>query len=331
MLIKPRTTPVKNLVLSAVLPIISPDHPKWNQLTQEYKRRCWGYVGEQSLEYYLSFLPHDECFILHGLKLENGTGNHFSIDTLIIFQAYTLIVEVKHWTGIIEVQIRGELLKINGESNVVFDDPIQQVKHQTWQLGEWARIRKLTLPPTQHVVVFSYSKLQIDNAHLLSPKAIRSNQLLENVRLWNELHPTSTDRFSLNQLENTALLLKNSHIEEEFFYPSIHKLGLTSEEISSGVFCTACNYAPMSRIKRTWKCTKCGKQDRDAHVKSLAAFILMFGRYATSIELQKFLNINKSSIVWRILRELKVSKSGRTNATVFDLYSSEVLKKEVMK
>lgn len=332
MLIKPRTTPVKNFVLSAVVPRLSLDHPKRSYLEQELGRRSWGYLGEQSIDYYLSFLPDHEFFVLHGLKLSNN-GHYFAIDTLLLFQRFTLIIEVKHWTGIVEVQLRGEFWKVDTDSETkqVYDDPIQQVKHQEWQLDNWARLHKIILPPIEHVVVFSYPKLQIRNAHLLSPKIIRSNNILDYIHMLKEQYLNSSEKIPLNELEKTAIYLQQKHIEEEFLIPVYHKLGLAIDEISTGVFCPVCSYAQMIRIKRTWKCPKCGNHSSDAHLKALIDYMLLFGRYSTSRELQRFLNINKAYTIRRLLKLLKISKLGNTVDSTFDLFSSEILKKEVRK
>ncbi|MDM5225399.1 nuclease-related domain-containing protein [Cytobacillus sp. NJ13] len=46
------------------------------------KRRA-GFIGEQKLDYYLSFLDGKEYWIYHGLWLSNGS-QFFQIDTLLL-------------------------------------------------------------------------------------------------------------------------------------------------------------------------------------------------------------------------------------------------------
>lgn len=328
MLIKPRTIPVKILVLSALLERLSANHPGRPLYEEELGKRIWGHRGEQSVDYYLDFLKTESCFILHGLKLSNN-GHNFLIDTLVIFPEFTLIVEVKHWSGVLEVQERGDLVKWDGSVKRVYENPVQQAKHQQWQLESWLESRHLTLPPIEHLAVFTNSRLVLENTQYLSPKMIRSNCLLDYIYSLKRHYAASPPPLSNSDLKKVISRIKRNHIKDDFINSPLSQLGLSEDDLKLGVSCPVCQKFSMSRVKRTWYCASCGMSFQNAHIKALTDYVLLFGRYAQNKDLQKFLHIEDPRTVRRLLLTLKVSRKGITTNSQFDLLSSEVIKNEI--
>ncbi|WP_243503173.1 nuclease-related domain-containing protein [Cytobacillus oceanisediminis] len=108
--------------------------PGRERAVSELNKRRAGYIGEQKLDYYLSFLDEKEYWIYHGLRLSNGS-QFFQIDTLLLTKEFAMILEVKNWNGtiIFEPEFH-QLIRIHNEKEEAFHDPISQAEHQSRQL-----------------------------------------------------------------------------------------------------------------------------------------------------------------------------------------------------
>jgi len=100
MIAKERGVPIKLQKLEILLRRISFLHPKMPKIKEDYLKVKAGYMGEKSLDYYLSFLPEEQYYIFHYLRLPYQ-NHHFQIDTLILSPYFIPIFEVKNISGTI--------------------------------------------------------------------------------------------------------------------------------------------------------------------------------------------------------------------------------------
>ena len=100
MILKDREYPLKAQILEAVLRRLPTGHPQKEQIENELGITLAGYHGEQSINYYLNFLPPENYLIMHDLRLKSPRSDtYFQIDTLILHPAFLLIIEVKNFAG----------------------------------------------------------------------------------------------------------------------------------------------------------------------------------------------------------------------------------------
>ncbi|WP_280769507.1 NERD domain-containing protein [Salipaludibacillus daqingensis] len=329
MIVKPHVPPTELRILQAKINRLVEGHPQLNDILSEYYKRASGYYGEKSISYYLDFLDGSTTVIMHSLRLPYKKY-FFQMDTLVLFTSFSLIVETKHWAGSIEVQETGEIIRTYNDVQSSFSCPVQQVKHQAWQLSEWTKYKKLTIPKLHYVSVFTKSKMIINESKNLSPLLIRSNYLLDHIRhLESSTEATKTKTYTINEMKKIANFLKKSHQELELSKSSLDMHELKKSDIIRGVQCSGCKRISMNRMKRTWKCPECGVTSQNAHIQAIIDYVFLFGRYATTAELLEFLNIQECGVLRRLLIKLDVSRKKNSKKQKFDLLSSKEIRKGV--
>src|SRR5699024_1454659 len=98
MFIKKIEQPLEISQMQALERRLSSHHLNKELIISQTKNLKTGYEGEQSLEYLLKFLPTEEYYILHNLRIPDPNG-YFQIDFLILSLNFGLIVEVKNIYG----------------------------------------------------------------------------------------------------------------------------------------------------------------------------------------------------------------------------------------
>ncbi len=154
MIIKKRGKPIRLLKLEALVRRLSTKNQKFFQVEKELISRRSGNRGENSIDYHLTFLPKNEYFILHDLRLKNASGYFFQIDTLILSPYFFTIIEVKNYSGTIQFDhYFHQLIQMyNGEKRA-FPDPTSQINRHQVQLKEWLHAYTSTLPPIEPLIV----------------------------------------------------------------------------------------------------------------------------------------------------------------------------------
>ncbi|MGM0845791.1 MAG: nuclease-related domain-containing protein [Bacillota bacterium] len=155
MIIKPRTVPVELLQLEALDGRLPETHFAKELVSDDLGRKMAGYKGEINLNYPLSFLSSEEFFILHHVRLFDGT-HYFQIDTLIIHTKFILIVEAKNISGILYFDADfNQLIRKNEKGEEAFSDPLLQVKRHKVQLTKWLISLNFSHLPIETLVVNS--------------------------------------------------------------------------------------------------------------------------------------------------------------------------------
>jgi Nuclease-related domain len=165
---KPLKKPIKIIkleVLTKRLPMI---HIKKKEIVNELSKSLAGYKGEQSLQYYLSFLAEDEYTILHDIRLCENNSYFFQMDVLILSLSFILILEVKNISGtIIFDETFQQMIRIKNEEEEVFPDPVLQVNHQKFQLGSLLKNKKFPNIPIETLVVMTNPSTLFKNQKIL--------------------------------------------------------------------------------------------------------------------------------------------------------------------
>ncbi|MBB5174595.1 NERD domain-containing protein [Texcoconibacillus texcoconensis] len=324
MIVLQRQIPHPNRVLETLTRRLPENHPDYKRIHDDYQRRTSGYRGEQSMDYYLRFLQPQDCSILHGLTLRYN-GNKFQIDTLILFPKFALIIEIKNWTGKLQVTETGDFLRTDLPSEKLLQDPIQQAKHQQWQLQAWLKQRGHALTAVDHLVVLTHQNAIISNASVLHPKIIRHTHFIDTIHQLIAAHANNQP-----QPNTIATHLKNEHLTPTYNTNNLHTYDIQPPDIITGVHCPACSTTAMRKPNKHWICPHCRQHSRTAHIQAIQDYTLIHGRITTSRQIKDFLRIKHTQHARRIMRSLGAHKQGTTKGATYDLLTSPILQQYLL-
>jgi hypothetical protein len=322
-----REIPIIIKVLEALLRRLPPNHPIRPDIEAELNNYQAGYKGEQSIDYYLSFLPEKDYFILHGLRLPYK-NYFFQMDTLILSKSFFLILEVKNISGTLLFDDSFKQLirmKNNGEKEV-FKDPLQQVKLQQYQLANWLKDHKFTNIPIEHLVVITNQNtlLQTNNPNSeYIHKVIPSARLLSKI---NEIRISrKEERLTEKDLKIISRQMMKKHVPSK---PEIlNTFNISTSDLLNGVLCETCK-SSMFRQKGKWICPECYNSSKNAHVNALMDYALLFDSTITNKQFREFLHIPSRYMALRLLKDLNLKAEGPKKNRKYHLHFFDELPKK---
>lgn len=288
-------------------------HSKKELVSESLAKAMAGFRGEQAIDYPLSFLPPDKFFILHDLRLFDGT-HYFQIDTLVATTSAIFILEVKNIAGRLQFETKYHQLvrTINGEEEA-FPDPITQVERHQYQLKKWMAIRGHMQLTIKAFVVISKPSTIVDSSVYIE-EVIHSARLPNTIISWLK---GREDEISQLQLES---ILHEMMKENTSFNPDIlERFQVKRGELMSGVICPVCTKLPMTRQYGKWSCSLCAYESKDAHVAALIDYSLLFHPYITNKEAREFLEIPSIFVTSRLLQAMKLSTTGKKKGRKYSL------------
>lgn len=319
MILKERNMPLLILQLEALLRRLPPLHPKIPLIKEELGKRMAGYKGEVSLDFPLDFLHNKNYFIFHDLRLPDQT-RFFQIDTLVLSNKFVVILEVKNMSGILYFDtVYNQLIRIKNGVERVFPCPILQVNRQASQLKSW--LSATGLPggiPIYSMVVISNPQtgIKVIPPHInLSQKVIHRDTLPNKIQQIEK--SIAEKQISEKLLKKFIRLLKKHNTERDASILTRFQIG--EAEVLKGIFCPSCNHLPLVRIKRTWHCPSCKKNSRDAHIKAIHDYSLLFGLTITNKDLREFLQLESPDIASRLLKSMSLPQTGANKSRKYFL------------
>ncbi len=320
MIKKERKRPLKIQKLEALLRRLPLDHPKHPFVKEELAKSVAGFRGEQSLDYHLSFLPMNDYFILHDIRLPHLENNYFQLDTLILSTRFILILEVKNIAGTLYFdQAFHQLIRTVDGKEEAFPDPLLQIKRQHMQLKLWLSKRKYPplLPVDSFIVISNPStiiKTAPDHTEAFN-KVIRPATIPMIVENLNHIYPNEI--LTLKELKRITTLLKKQHTPSN---PDLfQQFYINKAELLTGVLCPTCRNIPLIRKRGTWFCTHCLSSDKAAHIPALQDYYLLIGSSISNRQLRDFLQLSSASIAKKLLTALKLDHSGMNKIRKYEL------------
>lgn len=308
---KKRGVSIEKEKLTSLLRRLLKSHPSWYQVEAQLARCNAGIYGEQSLDYYLSHIPHEELFIFQSLRLPLPDGSYYQIDFLLLSPETILLLEAKNLKGRILVE-ENQLIRELPEITESFSNPIQQVSNQLFHLMRLLRSFSFPIPPTASFVVFTHQSsiiLPNPNYPAVAKQVIRPDAIRQRVDNFYRQHPKRI--FTRKDMLQLSQLLINLHTPDN---PDVmKKYKVDKAELLSGVYCEGCKSFSIVK-KRVWICQRCQKVDDTAPIHALIDYYYLVGPEITNRECREFLQISSSSVVKKFLSELnlKVIGKGRT-------------------
>jgi ribosomal protein L37AE/L43A len=317
MKVKEKQIPRIVLKLQALLPRTSPIHIKAAYVKDDLAKFLAGYKGEKSIDFHLSFLPKDDYFIFHDLRLFDGE-RYFQIDILVLSRRSIFILEVKNMSGSLEFDRDfNQLIQMKNGQEKAFPDPVLQLQRQKSQFKKWLVLNHLPHLPIHGLVVISNPQTVIKSTNKHTNKVVLHSNLLPH-RIIEINNKNNTEQIS--QKEIKKIIRKTIKMDTPLNSSILDHYQMTRNDIKKGIFCPFCNHIPLDRGHGYWVCSKCSTKSKDAHLKALIEYELLFGDSISSSELKDFLMISSSSLASRILNSVASITEGTTKGRVYTLY-----------
>lgn len=289
--------------------------------------RAWlkGYYGERTASYYVSFLPENEYYIFHGLRLKDKKA--FQMDLLLISSKFALIIEVKNISGKLKFE-KGSDLVIKEFNNLEegIDNPIQQVKRHHLQFNNWLKFYQFKGIPVEHLVVISKTSTIIettpDNQQIFQ-KILYAESLLDKIRELEEKY--QKPRITKNTLTHLSDTLLQAH---HIYIPDIlQKYHLSQTDLIPGVQCTntKCKCYPMKYISAAWRCITCKETSKTAHIPAVSDYFLLYNPTITRKQFADFLQIDSPIKARYLLLALNLPSTGTKRGTKYFLPKNCIL------
>ncbi|MDQ0974455.1 hypothetical protein QFZ31_004333 [Neobacillus niacini] len=314
--------PVQAEQCIALLKRMPKGHPVRPMVEKDLRIWLKGYYGELNVGYHLSFLPEEEYFIFHGLRLKDKKS--FQMDLLLVSAKFALIIEVKNISGKLKFKKGSDLMtrELNNLEEGM-DNPIQQVKRHHLQFNNWLKDHQFKGIPVERLVVISKTSTIIettqDNLHIFQ-KLIYAESLIDKIReLETKYTKPRITKKVLTQLSDT--LLK----EHDLIIPDVlEKYNLSPSDIKPGVQCTSCNSFKMKYISASWRCDICHFTSKKAHLAAIKDYFLILNTTITRKQLAEFLEIAPTKARY-ILLSLNLPSTGTKRSTKYSLPKNCIL------
>lgn len=312
MIIVPRFIPLNVHFGQALIPRLSPDHPKIPYIEKDIRLFLSGYRGEVKTDYHLQFLDDKNHLIFRGLRLPDEQSS-FQMDTLILTRSYLCIIETKNHIG--EITINKEQFtqkSIYGEKG--YTNPLTQVNIHKEKLEQWLEKHRLPKLPILTLVVLSNQ-----SAIIKSEATAILSQLckVDNVR--NKLlpltNPYSEYLLTARGLKKTAKLLLQDNTP---LFPNLQKLyQIAPKSLIPGVRCPHCATFHMLRKDRVWVCPNCLTHSRMAYHDALLDYFLLVNSSISNKEFRDFIGVDKMKTATYMLAALNLPTSGFKKGRVY--------------
>jgi hypothetical protein len=316
LIVKERTIPLKLEVYDALMRRITLKHPKRNIIQEELSKIKAGFKGEKAIDYYLQFLPQDNYYIFHDLRLKLY-DYYFQIDTLIVTPSFLLILEIKNIAGTLHFEpMYHQLIRKINEKEEGFPDPLSQVRRHEKQLREWLISHKIPSIPIESLIIISFPSTIIHPPKYMTKlhqKICHAQHSIEKIEEISLLYRKSILRKKdINKMKR--LLLK--HHTPLINIPPC-PFGIQKSDILHGVQCPYCQHIPMYRKHGGWVCQHCQSSTKDAHHKAVDDYFLLIDHELTNQKLCEFLQIQSSDTATRLLISMGLPYNGSNKGRIY--------------
>ncbi len=158
-----------------------------------------------------------------------------------------------------------QLIQYDGKEEI-FPNPVQQVKHQKFQLSQWMERYKIPQIPIDTLVVItnSSSKIQSISPDIKIPDiVIRSTILLERIEKIITLYRNEQLTLTNKEINKLSKQLNKQHTEND---PDLfNQFQVSKRELLKGVYCPVCIMKIMRRVNGIWSCYQCFYFSKDTH------------------------------------------------------------------
>jgi Nuclease-related domain len=294
-------------------------HQKRPQIIESHRRFKAGFNGEQSLRYFYRYLPKEEVHYLPGIRMLHG-GYYFQIDQLIITPQFLLILEIKNHAGHLyfDDKVKQLIRTLDGKREG-FEDPIEQVKRQSYHLMKILEQYKFPVVPIERLVVITNPSSVVEfsptNKEAFA-RVIKSPQLQHKFTECQQMYQET-----VLKTKEIRKLIKQLIKKHDAYDPDVCELfQIDKRELTKGVFCPKCELPYTMKYKgANWRCANCKYQSKSAHVDALIDYGLLISPTITNAECKNFLHLPSTSVTTHLLKALHLPYTGFTKSRSYSL------------
>ncbi|WP_413302798.1 nuclease-related domain-containing protein [Bacillus sp. 1P10SD] len=273
-----------------------------------------GYRGEKTLKYYLSLLPPKQYHIFQGLRLPIG-DTFFQMDAVLFSTKLGFIIEGKNFSGDILIE-KHQLTQTFNETVKIYSNPLDQVNRHKILLNNFFDKHQIPLTPIENLVSFTNqsASLQITQGYNEAQKRIckADNLLMKIIEHSKGYKQDCIDQKTISRMKK---LLLNKHTPLRI--DIIQTYGINKNNIITGVRCPICLFTPMDYKGRHWECPSCKILSKDAHLKDIKEYFLIFGPTITNLELREFLHLPSTRAATYLFSFLHFPYIGTTKGRIY--------------
>lgn len=295
---KYRTKPFELLQHEHLLKRLPENHYQYNKIENQMRVLTSGYIGEKSLDYFITLIPHNDLFVFQDLRLPNIGGTTFQIDFLLFTPYFFIILDSKYLKGKLNLS-EFQLVQEYEDRVKVYQNPIDQVHNQLYNFKQLLQRYSFIIPPSHPFVVFTHpnSILELTSDHtnlkkyILRPEKIRTiiNEYFERM---NENYYTIEEMNELSQLLIRLHTPKTTNILEYY--------KINYEEIRKGVFCPDCGGKVIKEYG--WICTRCNNDNQQIYLETMLDYYYLYGEQITMRACVDFFQLNSRHIAYYLLK-----------------------------
>lgn len=301
MFLRFRKKPKPLQTIDALIVRLKPQHSKLPALRKQAAIYQKGFNGERKLDYHLQTLSN-EFSILSDVTLTHQ-GRSCQIDSLIFSANGIFMTDVKSFEGIVHFDTRlRQFTRHDGEKLNGYKYPITQAENAQIHLIQWLQDRELSGLPIYFFIAFSEYSTIINvtgNEESIGKVVTYVDEIPLRIMKLNE--QLKKNNPSNNQLKNKIITAVMNECED-FNYNVFKKFGVDHREIITGVECPACGEIAMERSLYKWLCLVCASSSKDAHIKGLSDYALLYTDKIKNEQCRQFLNINSRITANSILK-----------------------------
>jgi hypothetical protein len=298
----------------AVFNRLSPQHDKKTIVEEKMKSLSAGYRGEKTLKYFLSLLPPKQYHIFQGLRLPIGES-FFQMDVFLFSSKNGFIIEGKNFSGDILID-KHQLTQTLNETVKIYSNPLDQVNRHKLLLQSFLDKYQIPLIPIENLVSFTNSsaKLQITQGYNEAQKRIckADNLLMKMVEHSKGYRQECIDQKTITKMKK---LILNNHTPLRIDILQKYEIG--NKDIITGVRCPVCLYLPLIYKGRIWECPSCKIKSKDAHLKDIKEYFLIYKPTITNTELREFLHLPSQRAGTYLLTFLDFPATGSNKGRIY--------------
>jgi hypothetical protein len=315
-----RKGPIKIAQLIALLRRILKNHPKWPLIEQELNRKKAGLWGEREVDKKLKRLDQGKYLIISDLRLPNGDGTFFQIDTLVLSTSFILIIESKNITGSLYFDLVNHqfyrILKDGSKES--FADPVSQARLHMQQLRQWLLKQKFPTIFIDYLVAMTNPNSVfhiIQSGHPAAKKICANAGVTWEIDNLEEQYKKEliTEK-ELRKLAK-ALLKADTPLQPSEI---LQQYGISISELLTGVHCPECEFLPLIYQRGKWYCLKCKKSYKDAHVDAVNDHFLLISPRITNSEFRSFVHLKSRNVATNMLKDMDFIVTGTKRTCVYE-------------
>jgi hypothetical protein len=308
------TKPIPLLQAEVLKGRLRSDHEKMPEIKNKIKILKSGYNGEKEINYQLGQIPQHKYHIFHDLRLPIGQ-TFFQIDVLLLSPTILINLDGKNHSGKITIE-KNQMIQETADNREIYENPISQTNRHKILLKNWLEAK--TLPPIfmDNLVVFTRSSSEI----IITPgykeaenKICKSHDLIKKIEELEGYYKKIW--MSEQDILKVSNLLLRDHTPKRVDILKFFQI--RESDIIIGVQCPECLFAPMDYNGNKWMCPACQIISKDAHIRAIYDYFLIFKPWFTNAEIRMFLNLSSPRAAGYILSFLNFTRSGRTSDSIY--------------